>query len=135
MTTTINTLAPDYSFIVPHGEPRVFNLVATYLVSGVPTIYPLTGDSITLLVKANRTDADSAALITATVGSGLAITDGPNGKFTWTIDANVTKGPTGFTTFQRYVKYYWAAKVLSGINQSVAFGVIRFTPMAVSIVA
>src|SRR5437588_6034896 len=115
----IDTMPPFFKLICPYGDDRVFNLAATYKdANGAIQPFPLTNDSITLLVKNSRIDADNLALITATVGSGLAITNGPGGLFTWTLLGSQTAGI--FTTFLRGIPYPWAAKVMT-VHESVAW--------------
>jgi len=50
----------------------------------------ISGADITVMVKKNVNDPDSAALITKTVGSGVTIVDGGNGRFDTVITAAET---------------------------------------------
>ena len=63
---------------------------------GDGTAYPLTGCTLTLRVKAKRTDVDGAALITKTSGDGISVGDA-TGIVTVTFDRYVDEEDEGDT--------------------------------------
>lgn len=89
---------------------------------------PLTGCKIEFLVKANLTDADTAALLTknTVTAGGITITDSANGLYTVTItpaDTDDTNGPSPFTTG---AYYYWGCKLWDAGNNPLAQAWGRF---------
>lgn len=64
----------------------------------------ITGWSLSWLLKKRPTDADAAAIISKSTVSGIAITDGPNGLCTVTIQDDDTDGTVRAGTYWHELK-------------------------------
>lgn len=84
------------------GDDRVFTMTAT--INGAPL--NITG--ATIKWTARRTPEEAAVISKQTGGSGVAITDGPNGVFTVTIASADT---TGFLVDESLI---WDAEITIG---------------------
>jgi hypothetical protein len=71
------------------GSTIKFDCIA-YLDVDVPLVASLAGSTIKCIAKAKPSDLDSAKLFEITVGTGITITDSPNGAFTVSIAASNT---------------------------------------------
>jgi hypothetical protein len=89
------------------------------------TIRDITGYALSFMVKTNLSDADTAAVITKTVGSGIAITgsfhQNPNSN---TQAANVAITAANATIAQR--SYWWEIKRTDPNNETrLAYGLLN----------
>ena len=79
----INCRGEDYSFV--RGDTFTLNVQYESSDGGCPPVLapiPITGAAIYFTCKRYANDPDVAALFQLTVGSGITISDGANGKFT-----------------------------------------------------
>ena len=89
------------------------------------TIRDITGYALSFMVKTNLADADAAAVVTKTVGSGIAITgsfhQNPNSN---TQAATVTITAANATMAQR--SYWWELKrTTTGSETRLAYGLLN----------
>lgn len=100
-----------YDLEMWRGDDRTYTMTAT--IGGSPL--NLTGAAMRFTAKLAVEDADAAAIIgPLTVGSGITITDAPNGVFTVAIPAAETIGLTEETST------LWDVEItISGVKRTV----------------
>jgi len=82
-----------------YGEDKTLDVQVTDE-TGVPGTVDISSSEFWFVVKADWLDSDSAALLTKTVGSGIAIADGPNGQ------ATIAIADTDFAAFDNEPRQY-----------------------------
>lgn len=109
------------AFSMHSGDNRVLEFTVNQQDDSGPE--NITGAAMTFALSKQDASATSpkpsgAALVTKTVGSGITIVDGPNGR------ADVALVPADTAAMKAGVFYYELQVVLGGITATVAYGAV-----------